>query len=298
MKIAVCYVNPIEFHGTHLTLKNDYEISRGLTERFIRRLQEKNPKIEVSSVFDVPKGCDPAKGPGTEFTTLRELKSAVLQKCEEIEQTKPDFVLFMTFHGSPKHARGIQAGVKYFKRLGIPAYNPFNLVMKKVRDYDPSMVDGITKTMPDQEFAKKWQVRLQEDFHGGLFETSIMLALDPTKVDPKYKTQPDCPDRNFPFFFKAIIALTNAVGLKTFSRELHLVADTLTWVNQTPYYGYTSAPRFASAEIGEYFVSIFMEDYEKEFYEILRGKAISPKPVLQWTTVLSAPHAGETVARK
>ena len=287
MKVAVCYVNPIEFHGTHLTLRNDYEISRGLTERLIGRLQKRIPNIEVSSVHDIQKGCDAAKGPGTEQTSLSELRQTILTTCEEIERSRPDFVLFMTFHGSPKHARAIQSGVSYFKRRGIPAYNPFNLMLKMVRDYHPSVADGVALLIPDRHFAEEWQKRMPEDFHGGLFETSVMLACDPTKVDPNYKNQPDCPQWKIPFVLKSIIGLTRTIGFDTFSRDLSLIADAVSWVRTEPYYGYTSAPRYATAEIGEFFIGKFMPDYEKYFLEILQGRGTSPKPVLQWTTLIS-----------
>jgi creatinine amidohydrolase len=287
MKLAVIYVNPIEYHGPHLPLKTDYEISRGLTASLLAKIQTRAPEAHIAHTIEIHEGCDPAAGPGSIYTSLNDLKQKIRAASEEIlKTTKPHLVLFMTFHGAPKHAAAIESGVKYFEAQGIPVLNPFNFVLRRFRDYEPSMAAPIAKFIPDEAFAKHYVHHVPDDFHGGLFESSVLMRLNPEVVKALHKDLPDCEDRKLALPWKAAIGFLKTIGLRDLSNELRIGADAFGWMTSPKYAGYTGAPRFASTEIGEHFVNVILGDYEKGFWEVSKNRAKSPKPILQWTIYL------------
>jgi creatinine amidohydrolase len=288
MKVAVIYVNPIEYHGPHLPLTTDFEISRGIFNRLLPRLQAAEPNLQVIHSREIHRGCDPAHGPGTESTSMKDLKKIVIETTDSIlRELKPDVVLFMTFHGAPTHSAAIEAGVRYVESSGIKAYNPFNLVLKRMRDYDPEWVKPAASFIEEEAFRKKFLDTLPQDFHGGLFETSALMCLSPDSVKVNHRDLPDCEDRKIGIGWKALIALTRVLGLKTLSRELAIGADAIGWATSKTYAGYTGAPRLANPQIGNYVMDqIILKDYEQGFFKVARKGEKSPRPIMQWTTYL------------
>ncbi len=284
-KVAVIFVNPIEYHGPHLTLKNDYYISMGLFDGFRQKITEKGSSFTFQ-IYEIHQGSSPAPGKESIHTPLAEMRKIILKTCEKVKSEETDFVLWMTFHGAPSHAAAIESGVRYFQNKKIPTYNPFNLVMQRFRDYQPEWVRPFVNFIPDKTYGEKWINELPKDFHAGLVETSIMMALDPSKVLPIYRSLPDCPGRTISFLWKVLIGVTKVLGFKDFSNELLLGADGYYWNKMKPHLGYTGAPRLASAEFGQQLVAIFLEDYERNFWPVLAGHTQSPKPVFQWAARL------------
>lgn len=287
-RVALIYVNPIEYHGPHLPLTTDYDISRGLWERLRGELARGGIEPQVTSLHEIHRGCDPVRGPGSEQTTLAELERLVLAASRTAEQEHPDLVLFLTFHGAPKHAAAIEAGIAYLDSRGIRAYNPFNFVMRRLRDYDPSWAEGVAPLIPDRYYREYWLEHAPMDFHGGLQETSILLALNPERVSTDWQRTPDCPDRFMPGPFKLVIALLRALGQETAAREVAIAGDATAWARHPTFLGYTGKPRYATAEIGEALVDILLRDYVSGFHAVLDGAERSPKPILQWTVRLSS----------
>jgi creatinine amidohydrolase len=286
-RIALIYVNPVEYHGPHLPLSTDFDISRGLWERLQPALAVRGTPTQVASLREIHRGCDPARGPGTENTTLDELKRQVLTAARSAAQERPDLVLFLTFHGAPKHAAAIEAGITYLRTQNVRAYNPFNHVLQRHRDYDPSWMESVAPLITEPYFRERWLETVPTDFHGGLFETSVLLALNPDKVSPDWKKAPDCPDRFTALPFKIATKTLRALGFESLAREMAIAGDATAWASNPTYLGYTGKPRLATAEIGEAFVEIILRDYVEGFEQVLSGRAQSPKPILQWTVRLT-----------
>jgi creatinine amidohydrolase len=284
MKLALIYVNPVEYHGPHLPLQTDFEISKGLGQALLERMRPHFPQLEITHSIEIHRGCDPAHGPGSEFTKLNDLQAIVVKESKKIlEGAKPDLVIFLTFHGAPTHAAAIEAGVRFFAKQGVKVYNPFNQILKKLRDYDPTLADPMLPLIPDEAFRQHYRQHLPADFHGGLFETSVLLHLNAEAVKPLHKNLPDCEDRKISLGWKFLIGFTRAVGLKTFSRDLALGADALGWMKLKSYPGYTGAPRLATPEIGQYFTGVILNDYAEGFLKVVNENHPSPAPILQWT---------------
>ncbi|MCA9545147.1 MAG: creatininase family protein, partial [Myxococcales bacterium] len=68
-------VNPVEFHGPHLSLHNDHLLAVGLAERLHAALWPEHPCLITR---DLELGVDPCPGPGTRLSRFPEVRRAVL----------------------------------------------------------------------------------------------------------------------------------------------------------------------------------------------------------------------------
>ncbi|RYZ64794.1 MAG: hypothetical protein EOP09_15370, partial [Proteobacteria bacterium] len=194
--VAVIFVNPIEFHGRHMPLKTDHEISQALFARIKLDPQVQKLGLQFQEIETIHRGCDPARGQGSERTSVAELTALLISASKKALEIKPLMVVFMTFHGSPTHAYAIAQAETWVKSHGVMAYNPFNLALEKLRDYDPSWALPLGEHVSDPVIREKWVARLPSDFHGGLFETSVLLALNASVVKAsELASLPDCPER-------------------------------------------------------------------------------------------------------
>jgi creatinine amidohydrolase len=109
--VTLC-VNPVEYHGPHLSLHNDRVVSLGLA----RRLSERFEGTELGGPFvlagDLEAGVDPACGPGSRHVPYRDARRLVVESCRALAELGAKRVVIMTFHGSPMHNNAVDAGSK------------------------------------------------------------------------------------------------------------------------------------------------------------------------------------------
>lgn len=280
-------VNPVEYHGPHLSLHNDKVIAYGLARRLHASLHQTHPSWPFLLGDDLEIGVDPCPGPGTRHTSFAVASSLVVEACRALLELGARRVVFMTFHGSPLHAATLEAGVETFRARGAAAYSPFNHVLAILaRMEDPTPFAASVASAPAGD-RQRLLDKIPYDFHAGFFETSVALALAPETVSPLYRELPPCPTIVGDPRFRRLARAARRVGQAGFARECELVAGALGWNALRPFPGYTSEPAFASAEAGEAFVELLLDLYRAQADEVLSRGALSPPPVLSWTRTLS-----------
>lgn len=70
-------VNPVEFHGPHLSLHNDRLISEGLSRDLHAALCRRRGDAPFIVASELELGCEPASGPGSRHARLSTLRDAV-----------------------------------------------------------------------------------------------------------------------------------------------------------------------------------------------------------------------------
>jgi creatinine amidohydrolase len=88
-------VNPVEFHGPHLSLHNDRIISLGLAKDLHARLEPKAPLLLGA---DLEVGVDPCPGPGSRHTPYGVVRDLVVEACRALAELGVKRVVLMTFH--------------------------------------------------------------------------------------------------------------------------------------------------------------------------------------------------------
>lgn len=281
------FVNPVEFHGPHLPLYNDFHLSLAATEDLHSRLQVRHPEWPLLIGTPLHMGVDPVPGFGSMPFKYPAVKKAVILACKGLEALGAKRVILMTFHGSPMHAMAIQAGVDYLVNRGIPAVAPFNILLNEMLTYKPGRFDKALSPIQDPEVRRSISANLYKDFHGGFFETSIVLHYRPDTVAPIYKTLPACPEIKPHFVFSIIARLMGLIGLKKLEAELRFASFGLGWLKLKPLPGYTGWPHLANPETGAIFVEDLMTRYVACVEEVFEQKSNSPEPIMQWMRPLS-----------
>ena len=272
------HINPVEYHGPHLSLHTDRLISQGLTRRMHARLW---PDLPLLLAGDLDVGCDPVSGPGTRSTPYSVVKSLILEAVAGLHSLGAHRVVLMTFHGSPLHNLAIQAGVDWLVAHGVPAVAPAHGLLQQLVNPDPALLDAAVLAVPERRRAAA-RAGLPTDFHAGTFETSLALALAPASVSPRHLDLPPCPPIvPDPTLLRAC-GLARALGRTALAAELRFGAFGAGWLNMRPFPGYTGQPAWASAEIGDAFADIVAEQYAALVPAVLEGRAPHPAPILAW----------------
>lgn len=279
---AFVLVNPVEYHGPHLSLHNDHVISRGLLAALHQRLQKVHPEWELLLTSEVEMGVDPAAGPGSRHTSYATLRQTLIESCRALAELGCRRIVFITFHGAPLHNLAIDAAVMWCRTHGLSAVAPFVTILAEQLQLDVERYRGAVAHLPQPD-ADRLLRQLPYDFHAGFFETSVALHYAEETVDPCYLRLPPCPPivPDAKLVFAA--ALAKRIGATDWARELTFAAAGVGWGNLRPYYGYASEPAFASAASGQVFASFILDSFEQAVLDVFDRELPPPRPVLRWT---------------
>ena len=111
-------VNPVEYHGPHLSLHNDAHVSGGLARDLHARLFPDAPLLVAR---DLELGVEPCPGPGTRNSPFALVASAVREATRAAVELGARKIVFVTFHGAPMHAHALDDGIGEAERLGARA---------------------------------------------------------------------------------------------------------------------------------------------------------------------------------
>jgi creatinine amidohydrolase len=278
-------VNPIEYHGPHLSLENDHHVSVGLARDLHTALTPLHDGAPPRLAHDLGVGVDPVPGPGTIAVSMGEVARRVEGACRWLADNGAKRVVLVTFHGSPLHAVALEAGVSLLRRRGVHAFSPLNLVLEELLDVDASRYADAFSHITDPELRRAIAGGLAQDFHGGFFETSMALHYAPDTVRPCYLDVPPCPSFRASPAAVAAARIAETVGARRLAREVALVGEGLAWFALRPFPGYTGSPHLASAAAGAAFAREIVARYADVGRDVLSGRRRSPRPILGWLPV-------------
>ena len=281
-------VNPVEYHGPHLSLHNDRLITAGfITDLHARLAADRG--WPLLAVDDLEVGVDPVPGAGSRGQPLHVVARLVRDACDALADLGARRVVLMTFHGSPRHSVALEAGVRRLTRRGVRVVNPFNAVLHRMvrgpedehwgrvleaaREVDP----GVAEAMAELDF----------DYHAGLLETSLALHYAPDSVHELHKDLPPCPPIPQVLPVGLAARLFGALGARRLSRDLEFASIGMGWYQLQPFPGYTGAPHLATAALGGAMASMAVEILHETTEQVFAGAAASPPPILPWTAPLT-----------
>lgn len=283
-------VNPVEYHGPHLSLHNDHLISLGLVREVHARLSARRAEHPLIVAADLEVGVDPVPGPGTRAISYAQVRALVVRACLALAELGARRVVLMTFHGSPLHNAALHAGVRALARRGIPALAPLNEILQQQIDFDDALraqfVPAVAHLASEAERAAVLS-EIPFDFHAGFLETSLSLHFAPESVSPDYLRLPPCPAPRPSAAVLALGGLFRRLGLERLARELHFAAHGLGWYALRPFPGYTGRPALARAEVGALFAAAIADRMAARAEAVLFNNAPPPLPVMHYLRWLS-----------
>lgn len=279
-------VNPVEYHGPHLSLHNDRLISIGLVREVHERLAEKCDWPLLLGA-DLEIGVEPCPGPGTRRTPYPIVRHLVIEACRAVAELGASKVILMTFHGAPLHNLAIEAGVELLRAGGVRAVAPFNGLLTEMLFLDPAKFAAAFTHVDDASERAQMMNALASDFHAGFFETSMALHYAPESVAPDYTSLPPCPDVRPDGKLALASRMARAMGADRLARELTFAAEGMGWNALRPFPGYTGRPHRATAQAGAVFAAEIVRRYVDGIEEVFAGRAESPPPIMRWVGTLS-----------
>jgi creatinine amidohydrolase len=279
-------VNPVEYHGPHLSLHNDRLISIGIVREVHEQLAKKHDWPLLLGA-DLEVGVEPCPGPGTRRTAFPVVRHLVLEACRAIAELGASKVILMTFHGAPLHNLAIEAGVELLRAAGVRAVAPFNGLLNEMLFLDSSEFAGAFAHVADDAERAQMMTALANDFHAGFFETSMALHYAPESVAPDYTSLPPCPDVRPDGTLALASRLARSLGADKLSRELTFAAEGIGWNALRPFPGYTGRPHRATPQAGAVFAAEIVRRYVAGIEDVFAGRAESPPPIMRWVGTLS-----------
>lgn len=280
-------VNPVEYHGPHLSLHNDALISRGLIERLHAGLLERGGDWPVLVAADLEVGVDPCPGPGSRATPLREVRALVLNACRRLTELGAKRVVLMTFHGSPLHCLALDAGVRWLARRGVHALSPMNILLRAMRDLKVGDYSDAYATIRDDADRQALLEEAPSDFHAGFLETSLAMHIAPQSVAADHTRLPPCPAIAPDAKLMAAARAAERFGRAELASELRFAAVGAGWYALRPFPAYTSRPHLASVEAGEAIARHMVRGFADVGWRVLHGEEEAPKPIMAWMSPLT-----------
>jgi creatinine amidohydrolase len=272
--IVLVTCSPLEVHGPHLPLGADALEGQGLAQRALQYLPEPHRSRTFLQLPFVYAATDTVPQPGSLFfrpsTTMAVLKD--LGRSLAAQGFKD--IVVSNFHGSPRHFLAIERACDAVTReRNVRMVSLFSVLISRLTGGSAELYDVLGK-LPGVD-----PEDLKGDTHGGLVETSQLLALHPEWVERDYGSLPrrtvdiwleergeGLPEiergkpANFLKMFKAFQS-----GVRFFQAE-----------------SYSGTPGKASAELGERIMEVLGTHAAQAMTEILEGKL----PPDQWHSPL------------
>jgi creatinine amidohydrolase len=281
-------INPVEYHGPHLSLHNDRLVSLGLIRDLHARLAKAHPEWPLLVGHDLEIGVEPCPGIGSRHTPFPIARELVVEACRALIELGVKRVVLMTFHGSPLHNLAIEEGVQLLADAGVQVISPFNIVLRQLLMVDdPSPYAAAFAHVTDEAERAEMLQQLRTDFHAGFFETSVALHYAPDSVAPIYTQLPPCPPVVRDPALVLACRAARAMGRDVLARELDFAATGKGWNAMRPFYGYTGRPHRATAASGRFFAEAIIEEYVPVVEAVFDGRARSPKPIMTWVGAVS-----------
>lgn len=280
------FVNPVEYHGPHLSLHNDELISWGLARDIHRRwFTEGHQPFLVGGELEM--GVDPCPGPGTRAFSFEAVRDACVDVAKSLCEISTDArnlrVVWMTFHGSPLHEHAIEAGVDVVRARGGRSLNPMNALLDLLVKVDGRRFTPAVAHVDDEQERLALLDNIPNDFHGGFFESSLTLHYAPQSVaQDVMATLPPCPALPRDRVLSGLERAARRAGRARLADEFDLAARSQGWGTLRPFPGYTGSPHRASSSAGRYFSEQILDLYAPAIERaLLQGMPAAP-PVMDW----------------
>lgn len=275
-------VDPVEYHGPHLSLHNDRILSTGCVAALGERLQRRHD-WPILTADHLELGVEPCAGPGSRPFGFAFVRDAVVESCRALFELGARRVVLLTFHGSPLHNLALQAGVDWLRGQGARAVAPFHVVLHEMLGFtDAEPYADALAFIDDPAERALVGPELGHDFHAGYVETSLALHWGPQSVSPIHRTLPPCPPITPDRVLGAAAAGARRLGREALARELDFAARAVGWSALRPFPGYTGWPHLAHAGSGAIFAERIIDRYEQVVDDVLIDGAAPPAPIVSW----------------
>jgi creatinine amidohydrolase len=272
--VVLVTCSPLEVHGPHLPIGADALEGEGLSRRMLRFLPERHRSRTFLQLPFIYAATDTLPHPGSLFFQPSTTQAVLRDLGRSLAAQGFRDILVSNFHGSPRHFLAIERACDVVSRQRhIRMVCIFSVLLSRLTNGSAELYE-VLGSLPGVD-----KQNLVGDTHGGLVETSQLLALHPEWVERDYAA---LPRRTVDGWLReqgeapAPIEAGKPAGVLTMLRALH---GGLRFFRAETYAG---APGAASPELGERILDTLAEKGAEAVTEILDGVL----PPSQWHSPL------------
>ena len=262
--VVLLTCSPLEVHGPHLPMGADALEGEGLAERMLRHLPEPHRDRIFLKLPFIYAATDTVPQPGSLYFQPRTTVAVLTDLGRTLAAQGFHNVWVSNFHGGPRHFLAIeQACEKVNRRHGLRMVSLFSLLISRLTNGTSNLDDALAE-IPGIDPAD-----LVGDTHGGLVETSQLLALHRSWIDPVYK---ELPRQTVDTWLEGRGKARTTAGRgdpRRFFAMLNAFKQGLAFFDENTYSG---APAGASAELGERILDTLAGHGARACQELLEGK--------------------------
>lgn len=272
--VVLVTCSPLEVHGPHLPFGADALEGEGLSRRMLRFLPERHRQRTFLQLPFIYAATDTLPHPGSLFFQPSTTQAVLRDLGRSLAAQGFRNIVVSNFHGSPRHFLAIeQACATVSRERDVRMLCIFSVLLSRLTGGSAELYD-VLGNLPGVN-----KEDLIGDTHGGLVETSQLLALHPEWVERDYGTLPRrtvemwlAEQGEEPASIKAGEPASILTMIKAFKGGLRFFrAET-----------YSGAPGAASPELGERILDTLGEKAAEAMTEILDGVL----PPAQWHSPL------------
>lgn len=191
--VVLIPIGMLEEHGEHLPFGTDTFAAEALAMAAIAWLLENDPDLHALMLPTLPYGTDPVDrqrpdlfmSSGSVWISREALKMVVSDIVRRMVGYGFRSIFPIGFHGGADQSVALDEVCAEMRSLtpGLTIYEPVGYVLGGAeRDMTPGLATLLGRPLTTRE-----EVSLKGSIHASMFETSMMLALNPDLVDPTYK---------------------------------------------------------------------------------------------------------------
>jgi creatinine amidohydrolase len=242
-------VGPLEQHGPHLPYGTDALMAGFFSHKIALELQSKMPDWDMVIFPTLYAGSDTLIYRGTIEVKPSTLYAILHENCKHLAKSGFKNLIVVGAHGGPRHMvvlEEISAKIRWRYKARMISASAKALCDILAGKYCERIVTRLEKTgVPISEQEKE---ALKTDYHGGMLETSLMLAVDPSLVKPEYKQLK-------PAIVNSFLKLNRKSGMKV-----------------APGLGYLGSPALASEALGKTVIELLIEEMSPRIERFLKGE--------------------------
>ncbi len=183
--VVLLTCSPLEVHGPHLPLGADALEGEGLSERMLRFLPDRHKERTFLKLPFIYGATDVVPQPGSLYFQPATTITMLTDLGRTLGAQGFRHVMIGNFHGGPRHFLAIERACEIANRkYGTRMVSLFSLLISRLTN-GTSNLDDTLAAIPGVT-----REDLEGDTHGGIIETSQLLALHGDWVDPDYKSLP------------------------------------------------------------------------------------------------------------
>ncbi|MBI5868124.1 MAG: creatininase family protein [candidate division Zixibacteria bacterium] len=187
--VVILPISPLEEHGPHLPLGTDAMHAShfsGLAAEVVASLEPDTPVIIAPLI---PIGTHVYRFMGSIFIRQRVIRDMVIDYGESLSRAGFRRFLIVSAHGGPGHMVALDEAATILTRHH--RIRTVNLTSTIIYRFLTGDFHSRIEAAAGRQFTAEEQSALSMDYHGGWWETAMMLWLRPDLVDQKYKELPD-----------------------------------------------------------------------------------------------------------